>query len=131
MIRTFMHSLVDFQTSEYLTFSVWVEYDEKLETVLTHTVQDICFRDKQICLLDSHCHPLGGTVVVAYNMLRQAGLPIDNDAVTYGNKQEVLEDNVRKFRAAVRDAVRFAEALRKSATSKINVMERNTSGGAA
>ena len=126
-----MHSLVDFQTSEYLTFSVWVEYDEKLETVLTHTVQDICFRDKKICLLDSHYNPMDETVVVAYDMLYRAGLPIDHGAVTYGDKQEVLEDNVRKFRAAVRDAVRFAEALRKSATSKINVMERNTSGGAA
>lgn len=127
MIRTFMHSLVDFQTSEYLTFSVWVEYDEKLETVLTHTVQDICFRDKQLCLLDCH-YP--GAVPVAYDMLRQAGLPLDNDAVNYGDEQEVLEDNVRKFRTAVRDAVRFAEALRKSATSKINVMERNNIGGA-
>ena len=126
-MKVFMHSLVDFPTNEYLTFSVWVEYDDQLKTIITHTVQDMYFERKSTCLVDGFM----SSGPIAYELIRKAGLSIQNPHLTTANPEEVLKDNVRKFRVAVRDALRWAEGLRKTATSKTNVMERNTHGGVA
>lgn len=128
--KVFMHKLVDFPYDDYMTFSVWVEYNEEDNTVLTHTVQLCHVDNKTFSLIDGWFDPRVYNGYLGMSKLREAGLSLDA-VYSEENPEVALKNFIKQYRVAVRDALQYAEGFRKFLFSKTNVMERNYPGGVA
>lgn len=128
--KVFMHKLVDFPDNDYITFSVWVEYNEEDNTVLTHTVQLCHVNGKTISLVDGWFDPRYYNGYLGMAKLQDAGLSLDAE-YSEENSEVALQNYVRQYRVAIREALRYAESFRNFQQAKMNVMERNYPGGVA